>query len=57
MANIKLDASPGKRQKGNPTDPDGRKAYYERMMVIYQAQNPVKFEAKKAELHNKPHRF
>ena len=53
MVNIKLDASPGKKQKGIPTDPEGRKAYYERLMAIYQAQNPVKFEAKKAELQKK----
>ena len=53
MVNIKLDASPGKKQKGIPTDQDGRKAYYERLMGIYQAQNPVKFEAKKAELQKK----
>ena len=57
MVTIKLDASPSKKQKGIPTDPEGRKAYYERLMVIYQAQNPVKFEAKKAELQKKADGF
>lgn len=57
MANIKIDASPGKKQKGVPNDPEGRKAYYERIMERYQAQNPVKFEAKKAELEKKAQGF
>src|SRR3990167_7843666 len=57
MANVKIDASPGKKQKGIPTDQESRKAYYERMMVIYQAQNPVKFETKKNELQKKADGF
>ena len=57
MTIVKIDASPGKKQKGIPTDPDGRRAYYERLMAIYQAQNPVKFEAKKAELQKKADGF
>ena len=54
---VKIDASPGKKVKGIPTNPDGRKAYYERLMGIYAAQNPVKFEAKKAELQKKAEGF
>lgn len=54
---VKIDASPGKKVKGIPTNPDGRKAYYERLMGIYAAQNPVKFQAKKAELQKKAEGF
>ncbi len=57
MANLKLDASPGKKQKGVPADPMGRRAYYERIMATYQAQNPVKFLAKKEELQKKADGF
>ena len=53
MVNIKLDASPGKKQKGVPVGQEERKAYYEQIMAVYQAQNPVKFETKKAELQKK----
>mgnify|MGYP001573817980 CR=1 FL=1 len=57
MANLKLDASPGKKPKGVPADPAGRKAYYEKIMEIYAAQNPVKFQAKKEELEKKAKGF
>mgnify|MGYP001602471917 CR=1 FL=1 len=53
MVNLKLDASPGKKQKGVPKDKEGRKAYYERLIEIYAAQNPVKFETKREELEKK----
>ena len=57
MAVIKIDASLSKKQKGIPIDQDGRKAYYERLMAIYQAQNPMKFETKKEELQKKADGF
>ena len=53
MTTLKIDASPGKKQKGIPTDKEARKAYYEKIMEIYAAQNPVKFAAKKKELEKK----
>lgn len=57
MVNTIVDASPGKKQKGIPRDQEGRKAYYENLMTIYAAQNPVKFEAKKEELERKAKGF
>ena len=57
MANVKLDASPSKKPKGIPADQEGRKAYYERLIAIYQAQNPAKFQAKKEELEKKAQGF
>src|SRR3990167_4629658 len=57
MANVKIDASPGKRKKGIPTDPAERKAYYDRLGAMYGTQNPVKFETKKDELQKKADGF
>lgn len=57
MTTLKIDASPNKKETGVPKDPEGRKAYYERIMATYAAQNPVKFQAKKAELEKKAEGF
>lgn len=57
MANVKIDATPGKKRYSVPKDPEGRKAHYERIMASYEAQNPVKFAAKKAELQKKADGF
>ena len=53
MSKTKIDASPGRKQKGIPANPEERRAYYEKIIEVYAAQNPVKFEAKKAELEKK----
>ena len=53
MTTLKIDASPGRKSKGIPAGLEERKAYYEKLIEIYAAQNPVKFAAKKAELEKK----
>ena len=53
MTTLKIDASPGRKSKGIPAGLEERKAYYEKLIEIYAAQNPVMFAAKKADLEKK----